>query len=200
MTGLVRKALIFAAGLAVVASVASAGVPDPLSSSVESAIVGNATGNAIGLGGNGFDVVVKDINGVALVGVNVVIDFSATVCKLQSVQNGLTTVNCTNKTLAKASVAGGIANFAGRFGNFSNSNNVAVSGDGVALANVKARSTDFDNAGGTALADLSAFRVRFFDPAYNPEADYNVDGADGLSDLSIFRVEFFSGVIGSYCL
>lgn len=41
MTGMVRKALLIAAGFAVVASVASAGVPDPRFSTIDAVVVGN---------------------------------------------------------------------------------------------------------------------------------------------------------------
>ena len=48
MTGMVRKALTIAAGFVVVASVASAGVPDPRFSTLDAVVVGNVSGNAIG--------------------------------------------------------------------------------------------------------------------------------------------------------
>jgi hypothetical protein len=216
MTGLVRKALTIAAGMAVVASVASANVPDPARSSIEDAIVGNDRGNPIGAGGSfgteavpGYEVTVRDVNNTGLAGVNVVLDFSAasavTYRKLQNPQNSGTTVNCTAKTLSKLSGAGGVTIFAPRTSGYDNANSVQVSANGVQLGSAKTRSTDFDGSLGTSLADLSAFRVRFFNPAYNPEADFgggaggSPDGVDGLADLSIFRVEFFAADVTNYC-
>ena len=208
MTGLVRKAFTVAAGLTVVASVASANVPDPLRSLVEGAIVAGTSGTAIGAVGSfgtdavpGFEVTVRDVNNTGLSGKNVVLDFSAanaaTWKKLQSIQNAGTTVNCVAKTLSKLSGAGGVTVFAARAAGYDNANSVSVSADGVLLANVMTRSTDYDGLNGTDLADFSAFRVDFFDPAYNPESDFgggpgaSPDGADNRSDFSIWRAEFF---------
>lgn len=217
MTGLVRKAFTVAAGLTLVASVATANVPDPLRSSVEAAIVGNDTGRAIGAVGSfgtdavpGFEVTVRDVNNTGLSGKNVVLDFSAanvaTFKKLHTnPQPDGSTVNCTAKTLSKLSGAGGVTVFAPKVSGYDNANSVSVSADGVLLANVMVRSTDFDGASGTSLTDLSLFRVRFFNPAYNPEADYgggaggSPDGADNLSDLSVFRVDFFAADVVDYC-
>lgn len=214
MTGLVRRALTFAAGLALVASLGSvawAGVPDPANSTTDPAISGNDTGNAIGNGAGGvfgtdavpgFEVKVKDISNLPLANVNVVLDFSATGTNtlLQSIQNSLTTANCTAKTLSKLTNASGDAVFAPRFGGFDNGNNVEVRANGVVLANRPARSTDMDKTGGTDLPDLNLFRVRFFDPAYNPEIDYNQDSnTNELPDLNIFRVEFFAVNVTNYC-
>ena len=63
MTGMVRKALTFAAGLAVVASVASAGVPDNRFSTSDAVVVGNAAGTALGALRVGFAVGVKEVDG-----------------------------------------------------------------------------------------------------------------------------------------
>ena len=63
MTGMVRKALLIAAGFAVVASVASAGVPDPRFSTIDPAAVGTNTGTATpqAAATPGFDVIVRDV-------------------------------------------------------------------------------------------------------------------------------------------
>src|SRR5580765_4908062 len=68
MTGMVRKALTIAAGLAVVATVASAGVPDPRFSSWDLVVVGNVSGTPIGGSPPGFDVTVRDVNNAPLSG------------------------------------------------------------------------------------------------------------------------------------
>lgn len=52
MTGLIRKALTFAAGLTVVATVTSVGYSDPRHSTAEPVIVGNATGQPLAASGN----------------------------------------------------------------------------------------------------------------------------------------------------
>jgi len=215
MTGLVRKALTLAAGLTVVASVASAGVPDPRTSSVETVIIANGSGNMYAASvtsshpGVGFEVTVRDVNNTALVGRTVVLDFSATSIKLNgpngAVYNG-TTVNCVAKTLSKATNGSGQAIFGAKAALFVNANSVEVSADGVVLANVQARSTDIDGAssvsGNTNSADLNLFRQQLF--AAQPAAaqtnfDISADGFTNSADLNIFRNELFSGAVAPYC-
>ncbi len=208
MTGLVRKALTIAAGLAVVATVASAGVPDPRNSTVETVMVGNATGNPLGAPGGfgtsavgGFEVIVRDINNLALIGRPVVLDVSSSPgIKLFNVVGGGITVNCTNRTLTKPTDGTGLALFMARFGGFENADAVEVSADGVALANVKARSTDVDGlGGGTGLGDLGIFANNFANNPTAPETDFDTSGSTGLGDLGIFAIEFASAVIEAYC-
>jgi hypothetical protein len=212
MTGLVRKALTIAAGLAVVATVASAGVPDPRNSTTESVIVGNVTGNPLGAPGDlgtsavgGFEVIVRDINNTALIGRPVVLDFaSAANVKLFDSIGGGITINCAAKTLTKPTDGTGLALFAAKIGGFANTDVVEVSADGVALANVKARSTDIDGSpsagsGTTGLGDLGLFAQNFLFAPSALETDFNVDGTTGLGDLGIFAVEFLSSVSAVYC-
>jgi hypothetical protein len=208
MTGLVRKALTIAAGLAVVATVASAGVPDPRNSTTESVIVGNATGNPLGAPGGmgtaavgGFEVIVRDINNTALIGRPVVLDFaSAASVRLFNAIGGGITINCAAKTLTKPTDGTGLALFAAKIGGFANTDVVEVSADGVALANVKARSTDIDALGGsTGLGDLGIFANNFLNNPSAQETDFDVSGATGLADLGIFATEFLSAVTEAYC-
>lgn len=201
MTGMVRKALTIAAGLAVVASVASAGVPDPRFSTTDLVVVGNHTGNAIGAAPAGFDVVVRDVNSAPLPGRTVVLDFSATPMKVFNAQNAGTTVNCAAKTISRVTNASGAVNFASRVGKFDNTNNVEVSADGVVLATVKGRSTDVDGLDGrTGLGDFTVFGNNFLNNPAAQETDFDTSGATGLSDFTIFGGEFLSPVpAGTYC-
>ncbi|MGH7724644.1 MAG: hypothetical protein ACREOU_04380 [Candidatus Eiseniibacteriota bacterium] len=208
MTGLVRKALTIAAGLAVVATVASAGVPDPRNSTTEAVIVGNVTGNPLGAPGDlgtsavgGFEVIVRDINNTALIGRPVTLDFAsaANVRLFNSIGGGIT-INCAAKTLTKPTDGTGLALFAAKIGGFANTDVVEVSADGVALANVKARSTDIDHLDGTTgLGDFGLFANNFLNVPSAPESDFNVDGTTGLGDLGIFAVEFLAAVSAAYC-
>ena len=199
MTGMVRKALTIAAGLAVVASVASAGVPDPRNSTSDPVVVGNTSGTSMF---GGFDVVVKDVNNTGLVGRNVSLDFSATPVRVfkQANQNAGTTVNATTCVASRVTVAGGAVNFALRFGKFTNTNSVAVSCDGVPLANVKARSTDNDGVdGNTFLTDFTAMSA-----AYNtatPAFDFDNDGVAFLTDYTRLAQEYniANAGPGAYC-
>lgn len=200
MTGMVRKALTIAAGLAVVASAASAGVPDNTFSTSDAVVVGNASGNAIGAVPVGFDVTVRDANNTPLAGRTVTLDFSGTVVKVFQVQNAGTTVNCPAKTISRVTNGSGAVNFASKIGRFDNANNIDVIADGVPLFTVKARSTDIDGADGTTgLPDFATFGNNFLNNAGAQETDYDVSGTTALPDFSIFGSEFLGGATGTYC-
>jgi hypothetical protein len=200
MTGMVRKALTIAAGLAVVASVASAGVPDPRFSTTDLVVVGNVSGNAIGAAPGGFDVVVRDVNNAALAGRTVVLDFSATPMKVFTVQNAGTTVNCVAKTISRVTNASGAVNFASRVARFDNTNGVEVSADGVVLATVRGRSTDIDgNDGTTGLGDFAIFGNNFLNNSGAQETDFDQTGTTALGDFAVFGAEFLGGATGTYC-
>ena len=200
MTGMVRKALTMAAGLALVASVASAGVPDNRFSTSDAVVVGNASGTAIGGTPAGFDVVVKDVNNAPLAGRTVTLDFSATPMKVFSVQNAGTTTNCAAKTISRVTNASGAVNFAARVAKFDNGNNVDVIADGVPLFVVKGRSTDIDGTDGrTGLGDLSLFSSAYLAAPATQETDFDLSGTTALGDLSIFSSEYLGGIIGTYC-
>jgi hypothetical protein len=205
MTGMVRKALTIAAGLAVVASVASAGVPDSRNSTADGVIVGGNTGATlpIGVPGNGYDVVVKDVNNTGLVGRTVSLDFSATAVKVytQANQNAGTTVNAVTCVASRVTGAGGAVKFSLRFGGSSNTNSVAVSCDGVPLATVKARSTDINALDATTnVGDFSDFASDLlFAPNTSPRTDFNEDGTTGVADFADFVAELLTGVTGAYC-
>lgn len=189
MTGMVRKALTIAAGFAVVASVASAGVPDPRFSSAEPIVVGDLSGNPIQ---GGYDVVVRDVNNAPLAGRTVSLDFSATPIRVNNVQNAGTTFNCTAKTISRVTNASGAVNFAARFAKYDNANNVEVSADGVVLATIKGRSVDIDGAGAgsgaVSLGDFVIFSANFNTSAQ--ETDFDQNGTTGLGDFVIFAAEY----------
>ena len=192
MTGMVRKALTIAAGLAVVASAASAGVPDPRFSTTDPVVVGDLVGVAIG---GGYDVVVRDVNNAPLAGRTVTLDFSATPMRVCNVQNAGTTFNCLAKTLSRVTNVSGAVNFAARVGKYDNTNAVEVSADGVVLATVRGRSLDIDGLGGAngavSLGDFVLFSSNFNTAAQ--ETDYDVNGSTGLGDFVIFAGGYNTG-------
>jgi len=200
MTGMVRKALLIAAGFAVVASVASAGVPDPRFSTIDPVVVGNASGTAIGGSPVGFDVTVRDVSNAPLAGVTVSLAFSTAGMKVFSTQNAGTTVNCPAKTISRVTNGSGQVNFAARVAKFNNANTVEVSANGVVLGNVKGRSTDIDGSDGkTGLGDLVAFSINFLSNPSAQETDFDLNGNTGLGDLVIFSSEFLTGPTLAYC-
>ncbi len=193
--------------LALVVANADAGVPDPRNSTVESVIVGNATGTPLGAPGSfgtsavgGFEVIVRDINNSPQIGSFVVLDFSLTSIRLFTVQSAGTTVDCAGRTLAKTSGANGLALFTPRFGGYENADLVEVSADGVVLANVRARATDIDALGGrTGLGDLTRFANNFYANPLAPETDFDLSGSTGLGDLFLFAQEYAAPGEGTYC-
>jgi len=200
MTGMVRKALLIAAGFAVVASVASAGVPDPRFSTVDPVAVGTNSGTATAQAAAtpGFDVIVRDVSNAPLAGVTVTLNYAVSGMKVYQTQNAGTTVNCPAKSISRVTNGAGQVTFGPRTGKFNNANTVEVSANGVVLGNVKGRSTDIDGIGGqTALGDFALFSSAF--GTVNPQTDYDVSGGvTGLGDFGIFSTEF-SGVILTYC-
>jgi hypothetical protein len=200
MTGMVRKALLIAAGFAVVASVASAGVPDPRFSTIDPVAVGTNSGTATTQvpGTPGYDVVVRDVSNAPLPGVTVTLNYSTSGMKVYSTQNAGTTVNCPAKSISRVTNGAGAVNFGPRTGKFNNANTVEVSANGVVLGNVKGRSTDIDGlAGQTAIGDFSIFAAAF--GTVNQETDFDVSGGTtGVGDFSIFASEF-AGAILTYC-
>lgn len=205
MTGMVRKALTIAAGFAVVASVASAGVPDPRFSTLDAVVVGTNSGaltSQFGAPANpGFDVVVRDVNNATLSGRTVTLNFAASGMKVYSTQNAGTTVNCAAKSISRVTNGSGAVVFGAKVAKFNNSNTVEVSAEGVVLGNVKGRSTDIDGLveGKVGLGDLSAFSVNYLLNTSAVETDYDVSGLTGLADLSLFSAEYLLGPTLTFC-
>lgn len=205
MTGMVRKALLIAAGFAVVASVASAGVPDPRFSTIDAVAVGTNTGaltSQTGAPANpGFDVTVRDVTNAPLAGVTVSLNYSASGMKVYTTQNAGTTVNCAAKSISRVTNGAGQVVFGPRTAKFNNTNSVEVSANGVVLGNVKGRSTDIDGGpdNKTGLNDLSYFSNAYLLNPGTQETDYDVSGSTALGDLSIFSTEYLLGPTLTFC-
>jgi hypothetical protein len=197
---MVRKALLIAAGFAVVASVASAGVPDPRFSTIDAVVVGNTSGTAVGGAPAGFDVTVRDVSNAPLAGVTVTLNFSTAAMKVFSTQNAGTTVNCPAKSISRVTNGAGAVNFASRVAKFNNANTVEVAANGVVLGNVKGRSTDIDGTDGkTGLGDFVLFSGNFLSVPAAQETDFDLNGNTGLGDFVVFSSEFLTGPTLTYC-
>lgn len=200
MTGMVRKALTIAAGLAVVATVASAGVPDPRFCTFDAIGVGDNSGTAIGGAPVGFDVSVRDITNAPVLGATVTLNFSASGVKGYASQNAGTTVNGAAQTLSRVATTGS-TNFAAKTGKFNNANSVEVSANGVVLGNVKWRSTDVDGVGGiTGITDLTYVANRYLGVITAPEANLDLSVSDvvSITDLTIEANEYLGAASGAY--
>jgi hypothetical protein len=195
---MVRKALLIAAGFAVVASVASAGVPDPRFSSIESVVVGAAAQFVAPVGVlPGYDVTVRDVSNAPLAGVTVTLNFSASGMKVFTTPNGGgsgTTVNCAAKSISRVTNGAGQVNFGSRVAKFNNANTVEVSANGVVLGNVKGRSTDIDGTDGkTGLGDFVLFSSNFLSVPSAQETDFDLNGTTGLGDFVMSSDQFLHG-------
>lgn len=200
MTGMVRKALTIAAGFVVVASIASAGVPDPRFSTLDAVVVGNSSGTAIGGSPAGFDVTVRDVNNAPLSGRTVTLNFAASGMKVFNTQNAGTTLNCIAKSISRVTNGSGAVNFGARVAKFNNANTVEVSADGVVLGNVKGRSTDIDGIDGkTGLNDLSILAANILTNPAAQQTDFDLNGTTGLGDLGLFATELLTGPTLAYC-
>jgi len=136
----------------------------------------------------------------------IVLDFSGTSVRLAATQEAGTTVDCAARTLSRVAGAFGTpdygrATFHPRFGGTSINAAVVVSGDGIMIAAVRARSTDLDAANGTDLHDLVLFSDAFLhEPSAHPEMDFDgTDGSATLGDLVVLARAFLTGTKGPYC-
>ncbi|MGH7725440.1 MAG: hypothetical protein ACREOU_08425 [Candidatus Eiseniibacteriota bacterium] len=183
-------------------------VPDPRNSTVEPVLVGNPGGHAMTSVGDpgtngapGFLVVLRDINNGNLMNEVIELDFSAANVRLGTTQSPGTTVDCTRRVLSKWTDLQGRAVFTPCFGGATEGPAVLVTGDGVWLAHVPARSTDLDGLDGvTGLSDLGRFSTAFLtEPHSHPEADFDASGSIGLTDFALFAGEFLSAASATYC-
>jgi hypothetical protein len=187
-------ALALGVGIALAPASAWAKVPDPYFSHVDPVLTGDASGS------HAYTVVLRGVTNEPIYRV-AVLDFSKTNVRLYATQEAGATFDCASKTLARMTDLTGTAVFHPRFGGCANGQDVLVSGDGVIVGQVPARSTDMDGIDGcTGLGDFGMFAERFLSSLPHPEADFdNSGGPLGLGDLSIFSQDLLSDVKGSYC-
>lgn len=212
------KALTVAAGLAVIASVAMAGVPDPSTSTNDGDLmIGNARGGAlVNSSGairatvlNGYQVIVKDNGGTVLPGVNVTMNFAGSGIRVHSTQQSGQTASCAGDLISKITDGAGSAIFfpATVGVNHSSVANVQVRANGVLLTTIKFHSVDLSclgTPGKVEINDFNEFRKRFIPVAPNaktdPETDYATEassaGTTDVSDFNVFRTEFLCGLGG----
>lgn len=209
MTGLVRKATLFAAGGLLIAGVAMASVPSPANSLIPHCIslVGSSSGVVDPVGN--FSVTVRDINNVPVNNSLVVVDFSAcsgvTLCQTQP---GLT-VDCGSHTVRGFSNSSGVftATIAGHGNNpggnqppFNPPGCAKVFADGVLLGNgTNVNISMYDQDGnGVAGGDLSSFLGDFF--GSGPlRSDYDCTGSVDGADLSKWLTVFFGSGSANNC-
>jgi hypothetical protein len=220
MIGSISKALTVVAGLAVLASVAMAGVPDATMSTTDGDfMIGNARGLAIIAGqpnvratlSNGYEVVVNDVTGTPIAGATVTMQFAGSNLQVHSGQSGSQVANCGSNFISLVTDVNGRVIFfpavAGQ-NNFAGSN-VQVRANGVLLTTIRFHSMDLVRVGGGGAGlidvdDLNAFRLRFLGQGghtvLDPDCDFATETASAnivdSADLNLFRTEFLCGQPG----
>ena len=213
------KALTVGAGLAVVASVAMAGVPDPTKSSTDgNYALGNARGGFVIAGApmpaavlNGYTVTVRDVGNTPLPGVTVSFNLPAGTLRAHSTQQFGQTAACGSNTVSKVTDANGVATIVPAVVGDNNAGTLTqVRANGVLLTSILVHSFDLvcespiATPGKVTGFDFNRFRLHFCLAcaggfAQLPGADFNngnnpqvVDGFD----FNAFRQEFLCATPG----
>lgn len=220
MIGSISKALTVVAGLAVLASVAMAGVPDATMSTTDGDfMIGNARGLAIISGlpnvratlANGYEVVVRDVGGTPIAGATVTMQFAGSNLQVHSAQSGAQVANCGSNFISLVTDVNGRVIFFPAVAGENNAvgSNVQIRANGVLLTVIRFHSMDLVRVGGGGngivnVADLNDFRLRFLGQgghtSLDPDCDFATENASAgkvdTSDLNIFRTEFLCGQTG----
>jgi hypothetical protein len=204
MTGLVRKATLFAVCGLLAAGTAMAHVPDPANSECPSPcikVVGHdgTVGDPMGE----YCITIRDFNNVPIENSSVVVDFSN--CDIQlcvDQKDPDVIVDCVSMTVRKLTDVNGVACFRviGKRRDLDCAPKpnpcVEVFADGVFICALYAPTFDLENEPGAGVSgnDLSRFLHLFLDcGVYLTAIDYNCNKeADG-DDLSQFLAGFFNG-------
>ena len=221
MTGLVRKATLFAACGVLVASAAMAGVPSPGNSTLPASgrinLVGKdaVSGNADGAAANGtVSVIVRDLANNPIVNSTVILDFSGCTSDTRegdqaSQPVAALTVNCGAHTIRTLSDVTGTATFTIVGGGPAVASPAHALGcakvyaDGVLLGSIGVGTYDEDGAAGVGGADLSRWGSDFVGGTNPDRSDFDGSGAVGGGDLSLWASVFVAGKsnasAASYC-
>jgi hypothetical protein len=210
MTGLVRKATLFAVCGLLAASAAFASVPSPANSITPPCVslVGDNGSGVIDPAGS-FTVTVRDLANLPINNSLVVVDFSG--CSgLQICTTALAglTVDCGTQTVRGFTGVGGTItmkigghanNSGGNQAPFGSYNSGKIFADGVLLGSPSVSAYDHDG-GGMGPADLSAWLGDFFGGNDPSRSDYDCSGPPlGPADLSAWLTVFFASGSTNNC-
>jgi hypothetical protein len=202
MTGLVRKATLFAVCGLLAASAAFASVPSPANSTVPPCISLVGDDGAGTIDGDGeFTVTVRDLANFPINNSLVVVDLSNCSGLVLCDNNELGfTVDCGTQTVRGFTGAGGTITFrvkghannsGGNVAPYSAYNCARIFADGVLLGSPSVAAYDHDGSG-MGAADLSAWLGDFFGGNDPSRSDYDCTGSPlGASDLSRWLDVFF---------
>jgi hypothetical protein len=213
MIRIMCKALTVAAGLAVLASVAMAGVPDATMSTTDGDLmIANARGlyvlalpNVKTTVTNGYQVTVRDVGGSPLAGVTVSMNLTGTGLRAHSTQANVPTVpvrtqtapNCGTLNVVQAVTdAAGLAILVPACVgvNSSTAPNVQIRANGILLTTIRMPSLDLSCLGTPGKVegyDLNAFRTRFLNLPAGSNTDPACDYATLDSPVGGFAVNGF---------
>lgn len=207
MTGLVRKATLFAACGALAASAAIAGVPSPSTSTVPGCVimVGSNTGVPDTTAGK-FCVTVRDLASNPLNGSSVVFDISNAsdlrICGDQLNANYI--INCAAGTVRGFTDATGVVCFTILGGGSGPAVTLAGGGrlyaDGVLIGSPSVSAYDLDGSSGVGANDLSAWLTDFGSGFAYGRSDYDCSGDVGANDLSAWLTIFGLATSAESCV
>jgi hypothetical protein len=198
-SSLLRCALVLAALALAAPRAVFAGVPDPAHCTVDHVLIGSydtrgaSAGPGPCAGGTaGFDVFVRDINGLPVAGAAVTVQFAGTGTGIRPflTQNPPTTIDCTQRTLTVIADANGHAVLIPRFGHFALSPVIPVYANGQLLQYVEARSPDYDGDGQISLSDFNIFAADYNNLTPQPESDFDDCPTTRLGDFTFFVEQY----------
>jgi len=202
MFSFARNVAAVAAGLVLVASVATAGLPDASTSTVPDNAIGHHSQPAVA-GGNifPFQVVVRDINSAPVAGATVALSFGtsvdATTAYNPQFASGNGVVVC--PAITQVTDGSGIANFTDLY--FGGFDVIEITANGVPLKMVEVTSVDVNNDGQVNVLDLAIFDLNFQNFPANYETDWNLDNVTNVLDLAILDLDLQAGgpVVATFC-
>jgi hypothetical protein len=194
-------AFLCAAGLLALTTLpALAAVPSPPNCLVQNVLIGSWDGGGISTGVSPcgpfhpglFLVVVRDVANNPIPGATVKVLFSGSGLRPHLAQNaGIATI-CPAE-LAFTANANGAATVNLRFAGTTEAPAISIFADGVLLANVPARSPDYDGDGVVGLADFGTFAADYLAPALpHPRSDFDNCPSTTLQDFAFFAAQFIA--------
>lgn len=212
MSGLLRKAMLFACAGVLAASSAMAAVPSPADSDVPCGLnLVGSTGGVADVRGE-FTITVRDLAHNPIAGSSVVIDFNACstdirICSVQPVAG--VTADCSGAVGEINAVTNGagavVLRIVGGARNIASGSPASpfkcatVYADGVNLGNINVGAYDENASGGVNPADVSVWLPDSFDADYEGRSDFNCSGTINPADLSLLLGVSLGGGSATSC-
>jgi hypothetical protein len=216
MSGLLRKAMLFACAGVLAASTAMAAVPSPADSDVPCGLnLVGTTGGVADVRGE-FTITVRDLAHNPIIGSSVVVDFNGCavdirVCSVQPVAG--VTADCSGAVGEINAVTNGVGSVVLRIvGGARNTASgspaspfkcATVYADGVNLGTINVGAFDENGSGGVNPADIAVWLPDSFDGDFEGRSDFNCTGTVNPADLALLLGASLGGgsaaSCGAYC-